>query len=77
MYFELVGEPVDVEVIAVGHAVRDRQRLRMRYGGRRWRKLKGSALVRISDGRVLRAEVHWYEAQGVGRVRLKVKRFLD
>ncbi len=58
MVFEIVGQTDDIEVIASGHGVRDRHRLRARYGGRRWRKLKGTTLVRLSDGRLVRAEVH-------------------
>jgi hypothetical protein len=77
MVFEIVGEIEAVEVIASGHQVRDRRRLRARYGGRRWQKLKGVATVRLSDGRLLRAEVHWHEAHGVGPVLTKIKRFVD
>lgn len=77
MYFELADEIVDVQTIAVGRAIRDAARLRKRYGAGRWRKLKGTAVVRLSGGRLRRAEVHWYEAHGVGRVRMKIKRFLD
>ena len=77
MPFEIVGPIESVEEIATGHGVRDRHRLRARYGGRHWRKLKGMAVVRIEDGRLFRAELHWYEAQGIGRVRMKIKRFLD
>jgi len=77
VYFELADEIVDVQTIAVGRAIRDAARLRKRYGPGRWRKLKGTALVRLPGGRLRRAEVHWYEAHGVGRVRMKIKRFLD
>lgn len=77
MYFELLGDIDDVEAIAVGRGIRDIARLRKRYGAGRWRKLKGTALVRLASGRTRRAEVHWYEAHGVGRVRMKIKRLLD
>jgi hypothetical protein len=77
MYFELVGEIIDVETIAVGRGVRDATRLRRRYGVGRWRKLKGRGVVRLRGGRLRRAELHWYEAHGIGRVRMKIKRFLD
>ena len=77
MYFELAGEIVDVETIAIGSAIRDITRLRKRYGSGRWRKLKGTALVPLRGGRTRRAERHWYEAHGVGRVRMKIKRFFD
>jgi hypothetical protein len=77
MHFELVGEITEVETIASGRGIRDLARLRRRFGASRWRKLKGIVLVRIGDGTIRRAEVHWYEAHGLGRVRMKIKRFLD
>jgi len=77
MHFEIIGEIEDVETIAVGSAIRDVQRLRSRYGPGRWRKLKGIASVRLGPNRIRRAELHWYEAHGVGRVKYKIKRFLD
>ena len=77
MHFELVGEIADVETIAVGRAIREVARLRKRYGPARWRKLKGTAQVRLRGGRIRQAEVHWYEAHGIGRIRMKIKRFLD
>ena len=77
MHFELVSEITDVAPIASGRAIRDLARLRRQHGTGRWRKLKGVAAVRLSGGRVRRAEVHWYEAHGIGRVKMKIKRFLD
>jgi hypothetical protein len=77
MDFELVGEVTKIQTIAVNLSIRERDSLRTRYGGRRWRKLKGIALVRLVNGRVRRAEVHWYEAHGVGRRKMKIKRLLD
>ena len=77
MSFELVGRIAAVERIAVGTSIRELARLRRVYGAGRWRKLKGVASVRLADGTVLRAEVHWYEAHGLGRKELKIKRFLD
>jgi hypothetical protein len=75
--FELVGEIEQVRTIAVVRGIRDLARLRKGHGSGRWRKLKGNALVRLANGRTRRAEVHWYEAHGIGRVRMKIKRFLD
>ena len=75
--FEVVGEIADVETIAVGRAIRDLARLRKVYGSGRWRKLKGVATIRLSSGRVRRAELHWYEAHGIGRKELKRKRYLS
>jgi len=77
MYFEIVGPITDVETIAVGRSIRELSRLRRQYGRGRWRKLKGVATVRVAGGELRRAEIHWYEAHGIGRVRHKIKRFLD
>ncbi|HEX9710966.1 MAG TPA: hypothetical protein VGB52_00235 [Actinomycetota bacterium] len=77
MYFKLASRISDVEVIAKGVSVRKRAQLRARYGRGRWRKLKGIALVELRDGSTSLAEVHWYEAHGIGRRKMKVKRFLD
>jgi hypothetical protein len=76
MYFEIVGPITDVETIAAGRSIRQLSRLRRQYGQGRWRKLKGTAMVRIASGELRRAEIHWYEAHGIGRVRHKIKRFL-
>ncbi|HUI06764.1 MAG TPA: hypothetical protein VL486_07135 [Verrucomicrobiae bacterium] len=77
MHFELVEAIHDAETIAVGRSIRDLRRLRKRYGANRWRKCKGWATVRLGDGTIHRAELHWYEAHGIGRRELKVKRLLD
>lgn len=77
MYFKLVSEVSEVEIIAVRTAIRDLAALQEAYGGQRWRKLKGIALVELQDGHVHLAEVHWYECHGIGRRRMKIKRFLD
>jgi hypothetical protein len=77
MFFEIVGEIYDIEAIAVGAGIRDVARLRRKYGKGRWRKLKGIALIRLEDGSLRKAEIHWYEAHGIGRRGIKVKRILD
>jgi hypothetical protein len=77
MYFEIIGEIEEVETIAIGGKIRDIMRIQKKYGPGRWRKLKGMAKVRVESGRILRAELHWYEAHGVGRKKIKIKRFLD
>ena len=77
MDFELVGELTQLESSVIGKAIRESPRLRRIYGGSRWRKRKGVARVRLGDGSVFWAEVHWYEAHGIGRVEMKIKRFLD
>jgi hypothetical protein len=77
MSFEIISEITDVETIAMGSSIRDIARLRRRYGKGRWRKLKGVARVRLRSGRVRLAELHWYEAHGIGRREMKRKRYLD
>ena len=78
MDFEIVGDITGIKTIAAGTGVRDRARLRKQYGGARWRKLKGVAKVRLLNGRIRLAEIHWYEAHGVGRKEFKLKLpFLD
>lgn len=75
--FELVGQITDAETIAIGKGIRELARLRRTYGRGRWRKRKGLGMVRFDDGRLLRAEIHWYEAAGVGRKEFKIKRILE
>ncbi|MFI5458005.1 MAG: hypothetical protein ACHRXM_21405 [Isosphaerales bacterium] len=77
MDFEIVGELSGVETIAVNLSIRENVDLKARYGGRRWRKLKGIGTIRLANGNVRRAEVHWYEAHGVGKRKMKIKRLLD
>lgn len=78
MDFEIVSEITGVETIAVGTGVRDRARLRKKYGRGRWRKLKGVAKVRLPDDTIRLAELHWYEAHGIGKKEFKLKLpFLD
>jgi hypothetical protein len=77
MPFGIVGEITQIETIAVGSRIRDRARLRRLYGRGRWRKLKGIALVRLRTGRIRKAELHWYEAHGIGRKEIKRKRYVD
>jgi hypothetical protein len=74
---KVVGQLYDFEVIAVGWSIRDLPRLRKLYGSGRWRKLKGIGEVVTASGRIRLAEVHWYEAHGIGKKELKVKRYLD
>jgi hypothetical protein len=76
MYFEIIGAVVDVQVIAVGGRIHEILRLQRQFGSGRWRKLKGVAHVNVG-GRPRQAEVHWYEAHGIGRKKMKIKRFLD
>ena len=75
--FKLRSEITEVQVIAAGTGVRVRAKPKKAYGAGRWRKLKGTALVELPDGQVARAELHWYEAHGIGRRDMKVKRLLE
>jgi len=77
MKYEIVGRITNVEAIASGPGVRLRRYLRKVYGTGRWRKLKGIASVRLPNGAVRKVELHWYEAHGIGRKDLKIKRYLE
>jgi hypothetical protein len=76
VYFEIIGELTAVETIAAGSGIRELARLRKFYGRGRWRKRKGIARVRLTDGEIVLAQVHWYEATGIGKREFKIKRFL-
>jgi hypothetical protein len=71
--FRIIGSLRGIETIAAGQAIRQLRRLNRRYGKGRWRKRKGFATVRLIDGTVHQAEVHWYEAHGIGRREMKIK----
>jgi hypothetical protein len=74
--FEILGEISEIETFATGSSIREVARLRRVYGRGRWRKRKGIARVRLIDGTVCAAEVHWYEATGIGRKEFKIKHLL-
>ncbi|MGC2461290.1 MAG: hypothetical protein WA446_10030 [Steroidobacteraceae bacterium] len=76
MHFEVLGEFAEVETIATGSGIREIARLRKRYGRGRWRKRKGIAEIRLRSGEIVRAEVHWYEATGIGKREFKIKRLI-
>jgi hypothetical protein len=76
VYFEILGSITQIETFAVGSRIREIARLRKRFGIGRWRKRKGIAKVRLTDGSVYLAELHWYEATGLGRKEYKIKRLL-
>jgi hypothetical protein len=75
--FEIVSPIEAIETIAVGGRIRALPQLQKTYGRGRWRKLKGTALVRLPNGNVRRVELHWYEAHGIGRRNMKIKRYMD
>jgi hypothetical protein len=76
MTFEILGEISEIETFAAGSAIREVARLRRIYGRGRWRKRKGAARIRLSDGSVHVAEIHWYEAAGIGRKEFEIKHLL-
>ena len=75
--FEILGPIREVRTIAVGGRIRDIAILLQRYGSGRWLKRSGFAAVRLLDGTIRVAELHWYEAQGIGRKAIKIKRYQD
>ncbi len=77
MNFDIIGSIENIEIIAVGGHIRDIMKLRRKYGPGRWRKLKGKAQVLLQNGNIRIAEIHWYEAHGIGKKKMKIKRFLD
>ena len=77
MFFEIIGAIGEPTTIAAGKSVKERRRLNRIYGAGWWRKRKGVALVRLTGGNVRLAELHWYEANGIGRREFKIKRFID
>lgn len=77
MYFEIIGQITHVETFATGSSILEIGRLRKLYGRGRWRKRKGIARIRLSDGSIHLAEVHWYEASGIGKKEFKIKRLIE
>jgi hypothetical protein len=77
MHFELISEIREAQTFATGSAIRELPRLRKAYGQGRWRKRKGFATIRLASGEICEAEIHWYEATGLGRFELKIKDILD
>ena len=75
--FKVIGQITEIETIAIGSSIRELPELRARFGRGRWRKRKGVADVRLADNTIRFAKVHWYEAHGIGKVRMKIKRYLD
>jgi len=77
MHFDIISDITQIEIIAIGHSIRELPRLRKQYGHARWRKMKGIARIRLSNENVRLAELHWYEAHGIGKKEIKRKRYLD
>lgn len=77
VHFEIIGNLSTVQTIAINRNIRILALLEKRFGKGRWRKLKGIANVRLSDGTIRLAELHWFEAHGIGKRKLRIKRFLN
>lgn len=77
MDFEIIGEITEIETIAAGSSIHILPLLRKRYGPGRWKKLKAVATVRLFDSTMRLAEIHWFEAHGIGKKKMRIKRFLD
>jgi hypothetical protein len=77
MEFDILGDITVLETIATGRGIRDLRRLQRSYGKGRWRKMKGTARIRLRSGDVRVAEIHWYEAHGIGKREFKRKGYLD
>ncbi len=77
MNFEIISNITQIEIIAIGKSIRDVERLRKMYGQGRWRKLKGIATIKLEDETICEAEIHWYEAHGIGKKEIKIKDILD
>jgi hypothetical protein len=77
MRFEIISEIIHIETIAAGPSIREISRLRKHYGKGQWRKMKGVATIQLANGQVRSAEIHWYEAHGIGKKEFKRKRYLD
>lgn len=75
--FEIIGDITNRQIIARSNGIRDLSELRKRYGDGNWRKCKGDATIELPNGTIRKAELHWYEAHGIGKRRIKRKRYLD
>ena len=76
MYFEILSEILEIQIIAIENRIREIEKLRKKYGQARWRKLKGVATIRLNNGDIVKAELHWYEAHGLGKKDIKIKRII-
>ncbi len=77
MDFEIVGDIEAIETIAKGRGIHNLAYLQKVHGRGRWRKLKGKAYIKLPNGQIRYVELHWYEAQGIGRKDLKIKFYLN
>ncbi len=76
MFFKILGRIGNIEIICKGRGIRDLKRIKKMYGKGNWRKLKGIATIKLGNGKIKVAELHWYEAHGIGKKEIKRKRYL-
>ena len=76
MHFEIIAKIENAETPATGKRIRELPRLQKAYGKGKWRKRKGIAQVKLANGSIVQAELHWYEAMGIGKKEFKIKRYL-
>lgn len=76
MSLKIISEITDIEIVAVGKSIKEINRLNKVYGRSRWRKMKGFAKLLLDNGKKINAEIHWYEAHGLGKFEYKIKRIL-
>jgi len=77
MHFKILGEIHDIETISAGRGIREIRRLNRVYGKTMWRKLKGIGKIKLLDGTIRFAELHWYEGHGKGKKEIKIKRYVE
>jgi hypothetical protein len=77
MFFQIIGPITKVEKIASGNSIREIKRLRKHYGIGNWIKWKGMATICFPNGNKCRAELHWYEAHGIGKKEIKIKHIIE
>jgi hypothetical protein len=75
--FEILGSITNRRTIAVGNRIRELERLVTTYGRGRWRKMSGEALIELPNGDIYYAELHWYEAHGIGQKEMGFKKLLE
>ena len=73
---KIIGAITNIETIAEGHGIKELGTIRQTYGEGNWKKKKGVAIVQLDNGHIARAEIHWYEAHGIGKIKIKVKKWL-
>jgi hypothetical protein len=77
MNFNVLCDIFCIETIRSGSGIRELRRLNRIYGKTSWRKRKGIAKIRLTDGAEKLAELHWYEGHGKGRKEMKIKKYLE